>query len=77
MKSKTYLFNLFQTLKLLISCLELCHDIEVLCAVLNTLCVLIESKEPYLENHIDDLLPRFLNLTTFEESMVILNVILT
>lgn len=68
------LFSFLQILRLLIFCLELCKDAEVLCAVLNTLCTLILTKEPYLENHIDDLLPRFLNLTKFEASMVILNI---
>ncbi|GLV44032.1 Mms19 [Carabus blaptoides fortunei] len=58
-----------ETLRLLIFCLELCKDAEVLCAVLNTLCTLILTKEPYLENYIEDLLPRFLHLTKFEASM--------
>lgn len=54
----------------MILCLEQCEDAEVLAAVLDTLCSLIQNKESLIEEYIQEFLPRLLKLATFKPAMV-------
>jgi len=66
---QVFIMQFNKIFRLVILCLEQCEDAEVLCAVLDTLCSLIQNKEPLAEEHLQEFLPRFLKLATFQPSM--------
>lgn len=54
----------------MILCLDKCNAAEALCSICETFFKLIENTHSLIEEHISDLLPRFLKLSTFKPSMV-------
>lgn len=55
---------------MIILCLDTVHNQDALLGVLKMLLQLIEDKSPAVEEHLHDLVPRFLKLSTYQPSMV-------
>ncbi|KAF5281411.1 hypothetical protein FQR65_LT14707, partial [Abscondita terminalis] len=64
-----FVMHFKKIVKIVILCLEKCEDPKTLGVVLDALCDLVQNKEPVTEEYIQELLPRFLYLTTFKLSM--------
>lgn len=56
--------------RLILSCLETCKEQEVLEIIVRRLTELVINEEVVVQNHLEDILSRVLNLTIFENSMV-------
>ncbi|XP_019868271.2 MMS19 nucleotide excision repair protein homolog [Aethina tumida] len=63
------LMNFDKVKRLIVLCLERCQESDVLCVVLEALDELIKGGEQVMEDNLEDLITRFLKLTTFESSM--------
>ncbi|KAF2884292.1 hypothetical protein ILUMI_21884 [Ignelater luminosus] len=66
---QVFILQFTKILRLVILCLEQCENAEVLGAVLDTLCNLIQNKEYLIEEYIQEFLPRLLKLATFKPAM--------
>lgn len=66
---QVFVMHFKKIVKIVILCLEKCENANTLFVLLETLCDLIQNKEPITEEYIQELLPRFLSLTTFKLSM--------